>query len=110
MRSAPSARECLSAQTLTTAATTTSDDLTAVAGGHAGAEAVGPLALDHTGLKGPLHGAHPSLSYSKRALVLEGPLLKRDADSRSAPSPCQSPAPRQMKSDILRLSKTAFLR
>lgn len=90
MRSAPSARECLSAQTLTTAATTTSDDLTAVAGGHAGAEAVGPLALDHTGLKGPLHGAHPRLKFLKRVTAVAGARLKRDADSRSAPGLCQS--------------------
>ena len=94
MHEAPLARECLGAQTLTAPATTASDDLAAVAGGHASAKAVGPLALNHTGLKGPLHGTHPSLSYSKRAFALEGPLPKRDADSRSAPSPCQSPAPR----------------
>jgi len=90
MRSAPSARECLSAQTLTTAATTTSDDLTAVASGHAGAEAMGPLALDHTGLKGPLHGAHPRLKGLKQVPALTGTGLKRDADSRSDPGPCQS--------------------
>ena len=90
MRSAPSARECLSAQTLTTAATTTSDDLTAVASGHAGAEAMGPLALDYTGLKGPLHGAHPRLKGLKHVPALAGTRLKRDADSRSAPELCQS--------------------
>lgn len=77
MREAPSARECLGAETLTTAATTASNDLAAVARGHARAEAVGPLTLDHTGLKGPLHGAHPRLSKlteppSGQALDLKG--------------------------------------
>ena len=90
MREAPSARECLGAETLTTAATTASNDLTAVARGHARAEAMGPLTLDHTGLKGPLHGAHPRLRCLKQVPAKSGTRLKRDADSKSATGLCQS--------------------